>query len=176
MIARIKTIDEIKPIFRTYLDHMSRFFEIHDFDSWCNGALKNLRRYLTAEDRYIYILKKSDAVIGFALVNKHFRFNTDGFAMAEFYIQKEHEKKGHGRKLAEHVFTRLPGNWEVAVSLKNTSALLFWKQVVSAYTDGQFIRKRHPSFNGDGFIFSTSSGLDAGPIRRRTEAGPVSIS
>lgn len=135
---------------------MSQFFKIYDFDSWCKGAFKNLQKYSMAEDRYIYILKESGAIIGFALVNHHLRFNMDGVAMAEFYIQKGHKEKGYGRKLAEHVFTQLPGNWEVAVSLKNDLALLFWKQVISSYTKGKFIKKNKSCFKGYGFVFTTA--------------------
>lgn len=158
MITRIETIDEIIPIYREYLDYMRQFFKIYDFDSWCKGALKNLQHYLIADDRHIYILRESESIIGFAMVNKHFRFNTDGFAVAEFYIQKAHEKKGYGRKLAEHVFEQFTGNWEIAVSLKNKSALLFWEQAVSSYTDGKFIKKRKSSFSGVGFIFNSETG------------------
>ncbi|WP_299982121.1 GNAT family N-acetyltransferase [Desulfobacula sp.] len=158
MITRIETIDRIKPIFREYLDYMSQFYEIDNYYSWCKGALKNLQLYSMADDRYIYILKESDSIIGFALVNKHLRFNTDGFAVAEFYIQKGHEKKGYGRKLAEYVFAQFTGIWEVAVTLKNKSALVFWEQMVSSYTDGKFIKKRTASFKGYGFIFNTVDG------------------
>ena len=154
MITRIQTINPIKPIFREYLDYMSQFSLIHDVESWCKSALKNLQLYSIADDRYIYILKKSDTIIGFAMVNKHLRFNSKGFAVAEFYIQKNHEKKGYGRRLAEHLFEKLPGNWEVAVSLKNKSALVFWNQVVSSYTDGKFIKEWNASFSGYGFIFN----------------------
>lgn len=158
MITRIKTINGIKPIYKEYLNNMSQFYEIDDVDLWCNGALKNLQQYFMADDRYIYILKESDSIIGFALVNQHLRFNTDGFAVAEFYIQKAHERKGYGRKLAEHVFAQFSGVWEVAVTLTNTSALVFWEQVVSSYTDGKFIKKRKTSFGGYGFVFNTADG------------------
>jgi len=161
MIIRIETIDEIKPIFREYLDYMSQFFEIHDYDSWCESALKNLQLYSIADDRHIYILKKAESIIGFALVNKHFRFNNDGFAVAEFYIQKGHARKGYGRRLAEHLFAQFAGNWEVAVTLNNNSALVFWEQVVSSYTNGQFINKSNASFKGYGFVFNTAADFDA---------------
>ncbi len=156
MILRIETVDEIKPIYSEYLNYMSQFFDINDHDSWCEGALKYLQRYSVEDDRYIYILTGSDSIIGFAFVNKHLRFNKDGFSVAEFYIQKKHEKKGYGRRLAEHVFGQFLGNWEVAVSLKNILARKFWKQVVSSYTDGKFIEKKTPSFSGYGFVFNNA--------------------
>lgn len=154
MITRIVTTDEIKPIFREYLETMSQFLDIVHYDAWCETALKNLQSYCLADDRYLFILKKSHRIIGFAMVNKHLRFNTQGFAMAEFYIQKTHEKKGYGRRLAEHVFASFPGNWEVAVALKNRSALAFWEQVVSSLKLDTVIKTKNPRFNGHGFVFN----------------------
>ena len=154
MNTQITTIDPLLPIFREYLEYMSQFFEITHYDSWCEGALKNLHRYPMKENHHAYILTESGAIVGFALVNQHLRFNPHGFAVAEFYIQKDHEKKGYGRKLAEHVFEKFKGNWEVAVSLKNRSALMFWEQVVSSYTEGLFLKKKIASFNGYGFVFN----------------------
>ncbi len=156
MISHIETIDEIKPIFREYLKFISQFFEINDYDSWCESALRNLQRYFIEDDRHIYVLKELEIIIGFSLVNKHLRFNNDGFAVAEFFIQKDHERKGYGRKLAEHVFAQFHGNWEVAVSLKNNSAREFWRRVVSTYTAGNFIEKRTCSFSGYGFLFNNA--------------------
>jgi len=135
---------------------MSQFFEIFDHTLWCEGALKNLQRYSAEDDCHIYVLMESESIIGFALVNKHLRFNTGGFAIAEFYIQKEYTKKGYGRRLAEHVFEQFTGNWEVAVSLKNNLARKFWKQVLSSYTNNKFIEKKTKSFNGHGLIFNNA--------------------
>ena len=154
MITQIVATDEIKPIFREYLETMSQFLDIVHYDSWCETALNNLQSYCGADDRHIFILKRSDLIIGFAMVNKHLRFNTQGFAMAEFYIQKPYEKKGYGRRLAEHVFASFPGNWEVAVALKNSSALAFWEQVVSSLKRDNTIKIKNPRFNGYGIVFN----------------------
>ena len=156
MITRINTINDIKPIFREYLDYMRQFFDITHPASWCEGALKNLHRYVKAEDRHIYTLTASGTIIGFAMVNQHLRFNSDGLAVAEFYIQKAHARKGYGRQLAEHVFALFPGHWEVAITRTNTSALVFWEQVVSSYTKGHFSKKQLTSFHGYGFVFNTA--------------------
>ena len=155
MIVKLEIIDTIKPIFKAYLDYISQFYEIEHHNAWCNGALKNLQKYSVEPDHHMYALIKSESIIGFAMVNKHFRFNTDGFAIAEFYIQKEHEKKGYGRTLAEHVFEQHKGPWEVAVSSKNNLAHKFWIQVLSSYTNDTFQEKKASSFNGPCFIFST---------------------
>lgn len=158
MITKLEETHTLKPIFKEYLYYIRQFYEIAHFDPWCEGALKNLHLYATAEDRHIYILKETDGIIGFALVNQHLRFNTHGFAVADFYIQKDHERRGYGRALAEHVFARFPGTWEVAVTLKNKLALIFWEQVVSSYTQGKFLKKRNDAFGGYGFVFISEAG------------------
>ncbi len=156
MITQIENIEEIIPLFSTYLEGMSQFYEIRNLDSWCATALKNLQKYAGAEDRRMYILRQSGAIIGFALVNQHLRFNQDGFAIAEFHIQKDHGGKGYGRRLAEHVYAQFPGNWEVALTMKNHNALVFWRQVVSSFTSGKFMEKRNPSGNECGFLFEST--------------------
>lgn len=156
IIDRITLIDEIKPIYKEYLAYMSQFFAIKNYDPWCEAALKYLQRYSIESDRHIYVIKESDSIIGFAFVNKHLRFNHNGYAIAEFYIQKDHERRGYGRMLAEYVFAQFSGNWEVAVTLKNNSARLFWAQVVATYTQSIYKEKKILSFSGNVFLFNNT--------------------
>lgn len=157
MITRLEGTADIVPIFKEYLECMSHYFVVNDHDSWCKGALKNLNKYSMDPDRHIYIVRESGFIIGFAFVNKHLRFNRDGFAVAEFYIQKAHVRKRTGSRLAEYVFEQFPGNWEVAVTSNNHSARLFWKQVVSSYTHETYSEKVSHAFDGCGFLFNNSS-------------------
>lgn len=157
MIARLETIQDIFPIFREYLGWMRQYYTIYNFDAWCEGGVKKLQKDFMAEDRLVYVLKESESIVGFAQVNQHLRFNGDGFAMAEFYIQKKHGQSGRGRRLAEYVFDQYPGPWEVAVAIKNKDARLFWKQVVSSYTADKFLEKKTASFKGTGFLFNNES-------------------
>ncbi len=156
MILRTGTIDEIIPLFKEYLHHTSQFFNVTHYDPWVKGALKNLKQYSIDNDRYIYILSESESIIGFALINKHFRFNSQGLAIADFGIQQDHQKKGYGRKLAEYVFTQFPGQWEVAITSANRFATMFWEDVVSSYTDDRFKKKTKPSFKGYGLLFNNA--------------------
>jgi predicted acetyltransferase len=153
MISKIQTIEEIVPIFTEYLGCVGRFYELFDFNGWRSKALKNLKRDFLTGDQQIYRLRESGDIIGFAQVNKHLRFNLNGVAIAEFYIGKDHARRGFGRKLAEHVFSQYSGNWEVAVSGNNREGFLFWKQVISDYTSGKYMEKKHAVFKGSGFLF-----------------------
>lgn len=157
MITRLENTDGIIPIYKEYLEYMSPYFVVNDHDSWCKGALKNLNKYSTDPDRFICIVKASGLIIGFSLVNKHLRFNKEGFAVAEFYIQKTYTRKGTGSRLAEFVFEQFPGKWEVAVTSNNLSARIFWKQMVSAYTHDNYSEKVTHTFDGCGFLFNNST-------------------
>jgi len=156
MILQTEVVEEILPIFKEYLGYMGQFYKIYNFDSWRNTALKNLKQHPMADNQLIFVLKEADVIIGFALVNRHLRFNHDGFSIAEFYIQKAHEKKGYGQKLAEHIFTRYSGNWEIAVTFNNSCALIFWEKVIASYTSGNFMEKKGASFKGYGFLFNNN--------------------
>ena len=153
LISNLWTMEEMRPVFREYLEYVEQFYDINDVSSWCDRAMENLSAYAHSEDRRGYVLRLSGTIVGFALVNDHLRFSDKGFSIAEFYIRESHGRKGYGRILATHVFARSPGHWEVAVSAKNHLALTFWEQVVSSYTGGCFLRKNIPSFSGTGFLF-----------------------
>ncbi len=144
----------MRPVFRAYLEYVEQFYDIYEVDAWCDRALENLKAFALAEGNQGYVLRQSDSIIGFALVNDHLRFRDRGLSIADFYIQEGHGRKGYGRMLAEHVFGCAPGNWEVAVSEKNHPALVFWERVISSYTGGCFLCKNIPSFRGAGFLFT----------------------
>jgi len=158
MIDLLENTADIVTIFKDYLEYMSHYFVVNDYDSWCKGALKNLNKYSTDPDRYIYIVRESESIIGFAFVCKHLRFNLDGFAIADFFIQKAHMRKKTGSRLAEYVFKQFPGNWEVAVTSNNHIAKIFWIQVVSSYTHNNYSEKVINTFDGSGFLFNNSTG------------------
>lgn len=153
MISKLETMEDIFPLYTDYLQGMSQYYHIHDIDGWQETALKNLKKNGNSTDNPVFVIEESNEIIGFAMVSTHFRFNDQGRAIAEFHIQKDHGSNGYGRSLAEFVFDQFPGQWEVALTLKNTRAMGFWKQVVSSYTSGDFVEKNKPSTDMYGFLF-----------------------
>ncbi len=140
-------------MYTAYLEEMSQHYDIHNLDGWLKAALKNFKKKENSSENPMFIIQKSHKIIGFAMVSTHLRFNDKGRAIAEFHIQKDHEGNGHGRALAEYVFDRFSGQWEVALTPKNKGAMGFWKQVVSTYTSGDFVEKNKPSTDIYGFLF-----------------------
>jgi predicted acetyltransferase len=156
MISESKNIAEILPLFKKYMRHMSQYFEIEDYDSWFSSAMEYVSLYDKENDRHVYVLVNGGRYIGFAFINKHFRFIKNGFSLAEFYIDSDLVGMGYGRKLAEYVFSNYKGNWEVAVALKNTNARAFWRHLISTYTNGNYKELEKESYEGYGFIFSNA--------------------
>ncbi len=156
MITQTKNIDQIKPIFKEYLKIINQFYNITNFEPWCEKAVKNLSIRMKNKEHTIIELKKQNIIIGFAIINSHLRFNTHGQAISEFYIQRDHTRIGNGRRLAEHAFDKFPGTWEIAVDSHNHGAQHFWKKVVSKYTGDEFTEKKNQKFDGFGYLFNNT--------------------
>jgi predicted acetyltransferase len=68
---------------------------------------------------------------GFALVNdvSHTGRPVDR-NMAEFFVVRKHRRCGVGLLAAHLIFSRHPGQWEIAVARRNTAALAFWRKAI----------------------------------------------
>jgi predicted acetyltransferase len=89
----------------------------------------------------LLILKGSDPV-GFALVSRR-RIPAAGetpadFRLAEFFVRSPHRRAGIGRDAATLIFDRFAGEWEIVEYLRSPGAVAFWRQVLSAYSQGRF--------------------------------------
>ena len=150
------TNQEIRSLFEGYMDFMGQFFKIDNREAWHSKAMNYLSSYVDTSNRRIYGLKSSEEPIGFAMVNDELRFNDSGFAIAEFYIDKQHQAKGHGRELSEYVFGQIPGPWEVAVAQENKKAKRFWERVIFELTSGEYKELDIASYEGFGFTFDNA--------------------
>jgi len=153
VISKTDDIEKILPVFKTYLEKMHPFYNISNVNAWKDKAVKNLQTAGKTKKPVIYTLKHSNTITGFIMVNKHLRFNREGLAVAELFVREDDRRKGAGTRLAEHVFEQFPGHWEIAVTRTNKDALIFWKQVISAYTSGQFSEKKDAG-KMSGIVFS----------------------
>ena len=73
--TRMGQKEEIRPLFYKYMSYMSRFYEVDDYDSWHAGAMTYFDLYDSSADRSIFVLTLNGAILGFAMVNAHLRFN-----------------------------------------------------------------------------------------------------
>lgn len=158
-IALTRDIESIKPLFERYMWHMKQYVVVDDGPVWIARANDYLALYRTEPQKNVYVVSTDDEVFGFALVDKSFRFNREGNAIAEFYVAPEKQRHGYGHRLATHAFSQHTGQWEVSVYSGNTAGCLFWEKVVSDYTSGSYEIKTRKGYDGKGFTFT-----NAGPV------------
>ena len=94
-----------------------------------------LDHYWTEADRLPFIIKVSGKLAGFVLVRT---IEEDTHSIAEFFIMRKYRRQGIGQTVACRVFDMFPGKWKVAQEGGNVPAQVFWRKVISDYTDGNY--------------------------------------
>lgn len=93
-----------------------------------------LDSYWGEDGRWPFLLKLGEASVGFALVNQ-VSHRDGGFVernMAEFFLMRQHRRRGLAEAAAARLFATLPGRWEVAVLERNARARTFWPRAIEA--------------------------------------------
>lgn len=81
--------------------------------------------YWQEPERYPFFVRLDTQIIGFALVRK-ISPGTD-FELAEFYIEVQSRRRGHGAAAVRQLFSRFTGSWHLVVSQTNAAGLQFWR-------------------------------------------------
>ena len=96
---------------------------------------KYIDLYWTQEERHPYILKYDGKLAGFVLE----RFNEDGMnEIAEFFVLNKYRKHGAGTFMANEMFKKYKGKWEIRTLLKNKRDQEFWRKVVKSASNGNY--------------------------------------
>jgi predicted acetyltransferase len=135
----------IQNLARFYVYDMSRFCGfLPDWEVLANGLYEciDLGVYWKEPGHYPFLIKMGSELAGFALINKV--TNTPGveWNMGQFFILAKFQKKGMGRYIAEELFERFPGVWQVMQIPENEAAIAFWERVIDRYTGGEFERSQ----------------------------------
>ncbi len=114
------------------------FFEDNttDFELLENGLFKinkYIDLYWKEEERHPYILKCDGKLAGFVLE----RFNEEGInEIAEFFVLNKYRQHGVGTFMANEMFKKYKGKWEIRTLLKNKRAQDFWRRVIKNASNG----------------------------------------
>jgi predicted acetyltransferase len=113
--------------------------------------------YWTDPNRHPFLVRIEGQLAGFVLVKRE----SSIWDMAEFFVVRAYRRRGIGTAVAQDIWKRFPGPWEVRVIQSNRSALQFWQRAVSAFM-GQAIQPIHIEKDGNDWkVFSFESTLDA---------------
>ena len=135
---------------------MKRFVHITDVPAWLDNATAYFNLYSVETDRSIYIISDAKDIVGFALVNKAYRYIHAGNTVAEFYIKPEKQKQGFGVSLAEYTFSQHRDRWEVCVMSNNRDAKQFWQKTIANYTRNHYETQHIASYDGTVFTFNAN--------------------
>jgi [ribosomal protein S5]-alanine N-acetyltransferase len=139
--ATLEDYPTIQNMGRFYVYDMTEY--MGDEEDWKipeNGLFEciDFKKYWDQPDTFPFILRQNKEIAGFAIIDKKGSDEHVDFNMAHFFILRKFKKKGIGRAVACHCFSRFTGVWEVMVMPKNEGAYNFWKSVIVAYTDNHF--------------------------------------
>lgn len=130
--VEVKDKDIIYNLMQLYTYELSFFEdETTNFTLLDNGLFtvsKYIELYWKESNRHPYLLKCDDEIAGFVLV----RLNEENmYEIAEFFVINKYRKMGAGTFMANKMFDKYKGKWEIRTLLKNKRAQEFWRKVVS---------------------------------------------
>ncbi len=150
--AKEKDKNVIYNLMQLYTYELS-FFEDNttNFELLENGLFKMnkyIDLYWKEEERHPYILKCDGKIAGFVLE----RFNEEGNnEIAEFFVLNKYRQYGVGTFMANEMFNKYKGKWEIRTLLKNKRAQDFWRRVIKNASNG--IYEEHLIRNNTRYAF-----------------------
>lgn len=139
-------IEEVKDDEKDILYNLLQF-ALYDGSKYIENKINNnavfeykwFDSYFTDENRYAYFIKdNSENLIGFAMLNQNMKILPDGYSVAEFLILPSYRRNHIGKKVAFELFSKFKGNWEVEPIENSEEAYIFWKNVISDYTNNNY--------------------------------------
>ncbi len=124
---------EQQPLLANLLElYAHDFSEFHDLNIGGDGKFgyPSLPLYWAEPDRHPFLIKMEGRPAGLALIRKE----SSAWDMAEFFILRGYRRRGIGTWMAQELWRRFPGLWEVRVMEANVSAQRFWVQAISTFT------------------------------------------
>jgi predicted acetyltransferase len=107
------------------------FSEFHDVEIGEDGRFgyPPLPLYWSEPDRHPFFIKLDGKLAGLVLVTR----KEAVWDMAEFFVLRGCRRRGIGTQVAQEVWRRFPGSWQVRVMQRNTSARHFWSAAISNF-------------------------------------------
>lgn len=155
MSNKIITMQNINIITATLADYpviqnMARFY-VYDLSRQCGFISKewmipedglyecfDLKPYFEDPTRRVYLIRVEEELAGFTLLNQIGSCVETEWNMGEFFILAKFQGKGVGSYVAQALFDKHPGSWEVTVIPENQTALSFWQKTISYYMQEQY--------------------------------------
>jgi predicted acetyltransferase len=134
----IPALEEQEPILANLLElYAYDFSEFLDLKLGADGRFgyKHLPLYWKESNRYPFLVTLNDHLAGFVFVHRGSEISndTDVWDMAEFFIVRGYRRLRIGTKVAQEVWKKFSGKWEVRVIDRNQRAIKFWRCAISEF-------------------------------------------
>ena len=116
----------------------------HDFSEFTDLTIgpdgrypySRLSLYWLEANRFPFLVKVDGHLAGFVLVSRGSLVSGNPLVwdMAEFFIMRKYRRRKVGAAVAQEVWRRFCGSWEVRVLETNLTALRFWEATIVAFT------------------------------------------
>ncbi len=94
-------------------------------------SYRHLDAYFSEPGRHAFLIRCDGKVVGFALIRDPASTGRV-WQVAEFYVTRGSRRTGVGRMAIVNIWRRFPGDWELQVLARNTTALRFWASCIEA--------------------------------------------
>jgi predicted acetyltransferase len=134
----------IENMWRFYIYDMGRYCGLNK--GWeCPADLSfvpdDLTHYFVDPTRNAFFVKVDGVLAGFVLLHKVGTTPDVDWNMGEFFILAQFQGKGIGEQIADQIFKKFPGIWEVSIIPENTGALAFWRKVISHFMGRKYVEE-----------------------------------
>lgn len=143
-----------KSVLRNLLElchHDYSEFNQADVDEHGLYGYSYLDNYWTEPGRYAFFIKVGGKLAGFVMVRaidtrpRATPSRDNVHTIAEFFVMRKYHHQGVGQIAAQRIFDRFPGPWSVDQEPGNLPAQRFWREVIGAYTHGDYEETIHKS-------------------------------
>ncbi|GGF72033.1 hypothetical protein GCM10010912_16460 [Paenibacillus albidus] len=150
MVQLISVSEESKVtlhnIYQLYLYDFSQFTE-EDINS-CGLFGVSLDHYWQDPRWNPFFIVHDGKIMGFLVVLfENYDVDPDPtHVIYDFMILKKHRRNGFGKEAAIKAFNLYKANWKVAQMSSNEAAVLFWRSVITEYTNDTYTELYRPDF------------------------------
>lgn len=111
-----------------------------DVDEAGHFRAPDVKQYLGAAGRHPFFITADDRLAGFIIVDEKSRLGNQEAPLdvAELFVLRKYRRAGVGGTVAETIFSRFRGKWEVRQVMQNSAATAFWRRVIGRHTGGAF--------------------------------------
>ena len=98
------------------------------------------RRFWRRDGRHHFIVRVDGRPAGFALVREIAAADgTPAREMSELFVLRTYRRRGVGTRVAQALFARFPGRWQLSVLAWNRAARPFWRRVIRRAARGRAV-------------------------------------